>query len=209
MNSEAEACEALNLGHLSRQFPYLCEPTKTSKSDPRSVTQIHDAIRNIRHIQGMSGLEHAFAARHGGCDVGQLLQPKADACVHAVQGRTLSSASFNPPRPMWINNMVADLRSSYPNARIRASMYETLVPSLTDAVFRLGTTHGGNHVRTKVPLLRCLDCVADIYVIPRPTKICSEFEEHLKSNWHLRQVQRRLDAAGVDAQRREVEEKMQ
>lgn len=195
MVSKVEDCEAVNLGCLTRQFPDICEPTETSKREPRSVLQILGAIYNIKRFEDMHSLDHTFILRHETCDVGHLIQDLADRCVDAVQGRSLRSASSKPLPPTWFNHMLADLRSSFPDARIRGTLQEAHVSCLTDSVAHIFNAHTSNTVVAPLPVLSCLDCAVNGWIIPRPEKISSEFVAHLHSTQHLRHVQRRLHSA--------------
>jgi len=205
---EVEVCEAVNLGCLSRQFPSLCEPTETSKSDPRSVTEIHDAISKIRHLKGMSGLTLHFENRHGPCDVGHFIMRKAGACISAVQGQKMRSTRVRPALPIWVDNMLTDLRSSHPSARLQGVMGNAVVSSLTNtAVHMVATTeYPADSAKVTLPLVRCLDCTEEGWIIPGPEMMDSQFEEHLKSHQHLDRVEKGLDAANEEARRRLVEE---
>jgi len=200
--SEIEDCEAVNLGCLSRQFPDLCEPTKASECERRSVLQILDAINRIKHFEDMDSLDSRFTIRHGACDIGHFIQGLANRCVDLVQGRNLRSASSKTLPPTWFNHMLADLRLSFPDALIQGTVEEAHVSCLTDSIAYISNEHTSTSVYAHLPVLCCLDCYIDSWVVPRPEKKCSEFEEHLKSTQHLHRVQRRMDLAWEKARRR-------
>jgi hypothetical protein len=204
MVSEIEDCEAVNLGCLTRQFPDLCEPTETSDRERRSVLQILDAIYKIKHFEDMPSLDSRFTIRHGACDIGHFIQGLADRCVDLVQGRNLRSASPKSLPPTWFNHMLADLRSSFPDARIRGTVQEAYVSCLTDSIAYNHAEHTSTSVDAHLPVLRCLDCYNDSWVVPRPERKCSEFEDHLESIQHLHRVQRNMDLASARAHRRET-----
>lgn len=195
MVSEIEDCEAVNLGCLTRQFPDPYEPTETSKRERRSVVQIREAIYKIKHFEDMHSLDPTFKLRHEKCDIGHFIQGIADRCIFAVQGQSLRSASSKPLPPTWFNHMLADLRSSFPDARIQGALQEAHVFCLTDYVARIINVQTATTVAAPLPVLSCLDCPVDGWIIPRPEKISSEFVVHLQSTQHLRRVQRRLDSA--------------
>ena len=157
----------------------------------------------------MSGLTPRFANRHGPCDVGHLIMPKAGACVSAVQGRRPVSIRFKLALPIWVDNMLADLQSSHPNARLQGVMCNVVVSSLTNtAIRRVATAEcPADIAKFTLPFVRCLHCTTDEgWIIPGPEMMDSQIEDHLKSHQHLDRVEKGLDAANEEARRRLVEE---
>lgn len=206
--SEFEDCQAINLGSLSRQFPNLRDPRKAPKCDPQSIVYIVDAIKNIRHLREMSGLAGRFVAQHTDCDIGDAIYSKVDEQIKALKGRSLVDR-YKPALPIWLEGMLAELGSSYPDAKLQTRLCKAAVPPFSDPSSTIRTAdenHTPHYALIPLPCLVCQDCL-DEWVFLGPEKIGSTIEDHLKSPNHLESVERRLDTAWQATRRDEVNEK--
>ena len=89
--SEADTCETINLGCLSRRFPDL-EDLVQNEPVGQTISGVLCAIRDIKRLQQMRGLEQRFVASHTKCDIAQLLTATAEIYVAAVKGLDLESS---------------------------------------------------------------------------------------------------------------------
>lgn len=89
--SEANTCETINLGCLSRQFPNL-EDLVQNEPVGQTISGVSYTIRYMKRFQQMKGLEQRFVASHTKCDVAQLLTATAEDYVTAVKGLDLKSS---------------------------------------------------------------------------------------------------------------------
>ena len=89
-SSEADTCETINLGCLSRKFPDL-EDLVQNEPVGQTISGVLCAIRDIKHLRQMRGLEQRFVASHTKCDIAQLLTATAEKYVAAVKGLDLES----------------------------------------------------------------------------------------------------------------------
>ena len=91
VESEADTCETINLGCLSRKFPDL-EDLVQNEPVGQTISGVLCAIRDIKHLRQMRGLEQRFVASHTKCDIAQLLTATAEKYVAAVKGLDLESS---------------------------------------------------------------------------------------------------------------------
>ena len=198
LDDESEACESINLGLLSRQFPDIREPTRATGSDPRSITEIHTAIIGTKHLQDMAGLADGFASEHEACDVGSIIQPEALAYVNAVRGRELDPIVPILLVPIWAAEAVARLQNGSPDGRLKLRMREIRRSTFTEEIVQLAPTRNLSlhTVILPSPEVLCMDC--SIVFLLRLDDMGNRMEEHLKTDGHRKRVEQRLAAGDKD-----------
>ncbi len=198
LDHESETCESINLGLLSRQFPDICEPTRATKSDPRSITELHKAIIGTRHLQDMAGLACGFARKHEACDVGSIIQLEALAYVHGVRGRELDPIVSRVMVPIWAADAVARLQNADPDARIQLRMHEICRSTFTERVVQWSSNTSVPHgtVVVDAPEVHCVDC--SVRCLLELDDMGNRMEKHLKTDGHRNRVERRSAEGGED-----------